>query len=98
MFHRAILEKWVLENEKAQRGGWAFRNAKTRPGYPARRDSGPRAREVMPAAMRAELRTTASAWFWVMAFWCIGRAWSHGAMDGARRAMGVQLPSSADGT
>ena len=35
----------------------------TASGYPARwRDSGRRAREVMPAAMRAEVRMSASAW------------------------------------
>src|SRR5690606_39766114 len=53
--------------------------------YPAGVDSGRRAREVMPAAMRAEVRTTA-----VAAWWFIGRASSHGGAGGAR-------PEATDG-
>src|SRR5690606_40633235 len=49
--------------------------------YPAGGNSGRRAREVMPAAMRAEVRTTA-----VAARSFIGRESSHGGGRGARPA------------
>src|SRR5690606_1709761 len=61
------------ETKKPSAGlGFSWMQGRVR-SYPAGGNSGRRAREVMPAAMRAEVRTTA-----VAAWRFIGRASSHG--------------------
>src|SRR5690606_9330289 len=67
------------ETKKPSAGlGFSWMQGRVR-SYPAGGNSGRRAREVMPAAMRAEVRTTA-----VAAWRFIGRASSHGGDWGAR--------------
>src|SRR5690606_18843096 len=62
MLHRRDPGGEAGEKRKSPARGWAFRtDERLRPAYPAAMwASGRRAREVMPAAMRAEVRTAAA--------------------------------------